>query len=139
MVIGSDFQKLARLRVREAKALLDSDCYEGAYYLLGYAIECALKASIAKRIRRHEFPDKKLVNDIYTHNLSQLLSVSGLEPAFRRESAIDKELAANWATVKDWKEDSRYLHSVPASRAKDFYEAVVNRRSGILSWLKKSW
>jgi HEPN domain-containing protein len=37
----ADFQKLAELRIREAKVLLDSKHYEGAYYLAGYAVECA--------------------------------------------------------------------------------------------------
>ena len=59
-----DLQKLSRLRVREAKVLLDNKCYEGAYYLLGYAVECALKACIARQTKAFDFPDRKLINDI---------------------------------------------------------------------------
>lgn len=44
----SDFQKLTELRLTEANALLGAKCYEGAYYLTGYAVECALKACIAQ-------------------------------------------------------------------------------------------
>jgi hypothetical protein len=44
----NDFQKISRLRVKEAKALLDNGYPAGAYYLMGYAVECALKACIAK-------------------------------------------------------------------------------------------
>jgi hypothetical protein len=53
----ADLQALADLRVKEATILLDANCFEGAYYLLGYAIECALKACIAKQIKQHDFPD----------------------------------------------------------------------------------
>jgi HEPN domain-containing protein len=41
-----DSQKLASLRLREAKALLAAGFPEGAYYLAGYAVECALKACL---------------------------------------------------------------------------------------------
>jgi hypothetical protein len=56
------FQKLAQLRVDEAKALLGHRQSSGAYYLAGYAIECALKAVIAKQFRAEEIPDRALVN-----------------------------------------------------------------------------
>jgi HEPN domain-containing protein len=74
-----DFQKLAELRLLEAEVLLDAGKYEGAYYLCGYAVECALKACIAKLTKEHDFPDKATVNDSYTHDLGKLLGVSGLK------------------------------------------------------------
>ena len=50
-----DFQRLASLRRREAKNLLNSGLYDGAYYLSGYAVECGLKACLvdAKSIRNY--------------------------------------------------------------------------------------
>ncbi len=47
----SDFQRLTRLRLDEAKVLLANERYQGAYYLIGYAVECALKACIAKQTK----------------------------------------------------------------------------------------
>jgi len=35
-----DLQKLSRIRVKEAKVLLDNGYFNGAYYLLGYSVEC---------------------------------------------------------------------------------------------------
>jgi hypothetical protein len=46
VVNRAEFQKLADLRAREAGVLLAARCYDGAYYLAGYAVECALKACI---------------------------------------------------------------------------------------------
>jgi HEPN domain-containing protein len=43
-----DLQKLAAIRLKEAKLLLAANAPDGAYYLAGYAVECALKACIAK-------------------------------------------------------------------------------------------
>ena len=56
----NDFQKISRLRVKEAKALLDNGYPAGAYYLMGYAVECALKACIAKQTKRYDFPYEKM-------------------------------------------------------------------------------
>ena len=44
----NDFQQLADVRINEAEALLVQGKYDGAYYLAGYAVECGLKACIAK-------------------------------------------------------------------------------------------
>jgi len=73
-----DLQTLSRIRMREAKALLSAGFYDGAYYLGGYAVECALKACIAKATRKSEFPDRDRVNNSYTHNLEKLVEQAGL-------------------------------------------------------------
>jgi len=106
---------------------------------LGYAVECAFKAYIAKQTKRHDFPDRKFVLDIYTHDLNKLLSVSGLEPEYRRESKRNPNFELNRTIVKDWSEQSRYIARVSRAKAKDFRAAVVSRRSGILPWLQKWW
>jgi hypothetical protein len=51
--------------------------------LLGYSVECALKACVARQFREHEVPERKLVNSFYTHSLIELLVISGLQPEFR--------------------------------------------------------
>ena len=67
-----DFQKLAEMRLDDAKALLDQGKWAGAYYLAGYAVECALKACVAKLTNQYDFPDKQLANKCYTHDLDEL-------------------------------------------------------------------
>ena len=134
----ADFQQLARIRLREAKVLLDNGCYEGAYYLAGYAVECALKACITKQIRRYDFPDRKFSSSIYTHNLVELIKLAGLESDFQQRKA-NKDFDRNWATVKDWSEELRYKHGVTEANAKDFYVAVVNQRNGVMPWIRKWW
>jgi hypothetical protein len=70
-----DLQFLARARLAEAKALLDTDHPGGAYYLAGYSVECALEACIARGTQRHDFPEKKSVDASHTHNLKDLIRV----------------------------------------------------------------
>jgi hypothetical protein len=43
VVTRADFQKLADMRIKEAGILLAAGEFDGAYYLAGYAVECALK------------------------------------------------------------------------------------------------
>ena len=50
-----DLQRISKLRVEEARDLRNKDFYSGAYYLLDYAVECALKACIAKQIVKYSF------------------------------------------------------------------------------------
>jgi len=47
--------------------------------LAGYALECTLKADIAKQVKQFDFPDKKLANDSYTHKLTDLVITTGLK------------------------------------------------------------
>jgi HEPN domain-containing protein len=57
-----DLQVLAETRLTEAQVLFQNRKFDGAYYLAGYAIECAIKACVARNTRRFDFPDKDLAN-----------------------------------------------------------------------------
>lgn len=134
-----DLQEISRLRVKEARLLLMNGHYPGAYYLLGYAVECAFKACIAKQIKQYDFPDRKLIDDSYTHDLEKLLSISGLKIKLTNEFMNNPKLEVNWAIVKDWSEQSRYTVEITKPMAKDLYSAIVSRNYGVLTWLKKLW
>ena len=134
----NDFKKLSRIRVVEAKALLDVGQYSGAYYLCGYAIECAIKACIAKQTLRYEFPDKKKVNASWVHNLKDLVKVAGLQASLELEIQGDAQFEVNWKTVNDWSELSRYeVHT--RLEAEDLYKAVTDGKHGVLKWLRQHW
>lgn len=132
-----DFQQLAKIRLREAKLLSRANAPDGAYYLAGYSVECALKACIAKSTKRHDFPDKQRANDSYTHHPKKLIIVAGLELALE-EAVRQSEFGRRWKIVIQWNEDSRYSHHTPQD-AHDLIEAIENRNHGILQWLKKHY
>jgi len=131
-------QKIAYMRRREALALLKKGLFSGCYYLSGYVVECGLKACIAKKVRKHEFPDKETVNQSYTHNLVQLLGIAGLEIKFKEKALRSKQFEVNWSTIKDWSENSRY-EVINEKKAKDMYKALINRKDGVLQWIKLYW
>lgn len=130
---------MANLRVREGKILLENQCFEGAYYLLGYAVECALKACIAKQYRRFDFPDRRTVIESYSHDLERLLGLSNVQLQHRMEIDSNPQFAGNWGIVRDWSEDKRYTVRISKAEAENLYTAVTARRNGVLTWLKRWW
>jgi HEPN domain-containing protein len=135
----TQLQQLAELRLKDAEALLTVSQWAAAYYLLGYCIECALKACVAKQFRLHEVPDKKLVNSFYTHRLDELLTISGVKSQLETRAKTDSSFGINWNTVRDWTESVRYELGVTEALARGMYEALTSSASGILPWLKTQW
>jgi HEPN domain-containing protein len=134
-----DLQQMAEERVADAAALLEAERYQAAYYLCGYAIECALKACIARKTREFDFPDRKLANDSHVHDLEKLLNVAGLAQLHRDEVQRNDSFAAYWVIVQDWSEASRYNASITPAKAAGFFLAVTDEPNGVLAWLKKQW
>jgi hypothetical protein len=136
----ADLEQLADLRLTEAAALLDATppMPDGAYYLGGYSVECALKACIAKLTAQHDFPDKNFAAKCFTHKAKDLIPLAGLESAREAATAADKILAGNWLIVKDWSEDSRYERWT-AAQATALIDAIREPKHGALQWVKGRW
>jgi hypothetical protein len=134
----ADFQQLAELRLREAEALLAAGLPDGAYYLAGYSVECALKACIAKRTQLHDFPEKKLVNDSHTHNLKELLRLAELKTELDSVLDADPEMRSNLETVQDWSETARYQRKTALDTIA-LLTAIENQKGGLLPWIRQRW
>lgn len=119
--------------------MLNEDLYAGAYYLCGYVVECALKACIAKSTKRYDFPDKSLAFASHVHNLKDLLGIAGLQQKLNDDADTDPALGDNWAVAVNWREASRYDPKIDAKAARDLYQAVSDRKSGVLKWLRIHW
>lgn len=132
------FKRLSSLRLEDAGKLLAAKRYAGAYYLMGYAVECALKACVAKQVNQYDFPDKKLAQKAFTHDLEQLVKVAGLAPAFEKDRNANKALDLNWAVAKDWDEEARYKLEIGEAQARDLFRACTDK-NGVLPWVRKQW
>jgi HEPN domain-containing protein len=134
----ADLQRLAKARIREAQILFAAGEHSGAYYLAGYAIECALKACIAKSVKRYDFPDKSLAQDSYVHDLGKLLKLADPNSELVTAAQANPLLNASWNLAKNWTEQSRY-----EVRTKNEAEAIINaitrRKDGVLPWIKRRW
>jgi hypothetical protein len=101
-------------------------------------VECALKACIAKLMKLEGFPDKSFAEKCWTHNLTQLLALAGLKAELDAAMHSDTDLRENWDIVEEWKESTRYARTGKAD-AEDLYEAITNKKRGVLVWLKLRW
>ena len=134
-----DFKRLAELRLREAEALFRVRLFSGAYYLGGYALECALKGCIAKKTRRYDFPESpNRVRECYSHDLVQLVAVAGLKAELEKNKTSDQEFEGFWEIVIEWSEQSRY-ELVPENDARDLLKAINDPDHGVLLWVKSLW
>ena len=133
-------QQLAQLRLGEAKLLLREKQFSGAYYIAGYAVECALKACIAAQFRENQIPDKNFVNRVYTHDLAELLRLAILETKLETARQSDSELDRRWSIVKNWTEQARY-----SLWTEDQAAAIIDgidgdgRTGGLFQWLSAHW
>ncbi len=88
------------MRLLDAEVLLKGRRNEGAVYLAGYAVECALKWAITER-------DETIYLDgaLETHDLDILLKASGLSPYMAEDSKIRPLFSA---LTDGWGSQGRY-------------------------------
>jgi hypothetical protein len=133
----ADFQALAEERINDAGALLNSRRFSGAYYSSGLAVECALKACVAKTTRQFDFPLRPdEARKIWSHDLNQLLEFSGLSANLASQHP---SLISNWNSVKRWQNDSRYNSDISEAEATQMYIRVTEASDGVLPWLRTLW
>jgi HEPN domain-containing protein len=133
----AEFKKLGLARLDDARVLLKNRRYSAAYYLAGYAVECSLKACLARKTQRYQFPpDPGTVrNRYYTHNLQILAEECDVVGEIKKGHA---KLQAYWNTIKDWTEESRYKPR-DGKRARDILLAIEDPADGMLQCIKRCW
>jgi HEPN domain-containing protein len=130
---------VALARLADARALLRARRYDGAYYLAGYVVECALKACIARQFKAATIPERGSVDKLYVHDLRLLARYANLEAAIGSEAHTDRQFGTYWLTVQEWHEQSRYQLGRRAIEAQNLVEAVANAQHGVLRWLTQHW
>lgn len=133
-----DLQALAEAKFADASLLYQHRRFSNAYYLSGYAIEIALKASVAIQFAAETLPDPKFVRSVYTHQLKELVGLAGLTSKLNSQEDADPQFAANWTLVSAWTEEARY-QTFDEYTTGLMLEAVGSDPSGILPWLRKHW
>lgn len=134
----TDFQQLAEERILDAQTLLAAQGWSGAYYLAGYAVECALKACIARLTNQHDFPDKSFAQSCFTHNLETLVNLARLKEDRDSDTTGNEKLGTNWLKVQLWKEDARYQLKTE-TEATELYNAIIDETDGVMQWIKTRW
>jgi HEPN domain-containing protein len=132
-----EFQALAVERLSDAEALLKAGRFACAYYIAGYAVECALKACIARKTNQHDFPPREAPR-FYIHDIQKLLESADLGPVLKQEVRRDAVFESNWTVVVDWTEETRY-DSRGQGQAERIVTAINDPQHGVLQWLRRNW
>jgi HEPN domain-containing protein len=135
-----EFKKLAGIRIADAKALLKTGRNaSGAYYLAGYAVECALKACIARKTKAGDWPAKpEEMRKMYSHSLIDLFALADLAVLRDQEVRNNPVFAGYWGAVKDWSEQKRYEESTQR-QAEILFTAITDSQDGVLPWIQQYW
>lgn len=115
----ADLQRLTLARLQDAENLFNARRYSGAYHFAGLAVECAIKACIAKRTKRFEFAD--------------------LQSLLEEERAQNPGFDQNWSIIIKWRIDSRYDLSNGRQAASLLIASITQQPDGVLPWLQVYW
>ena len=143
-----EYRQLSDLHVQHGKALLDAGLYAGAWYISGYAVECGLKACIAKLFRvtaDDEFPEPVSGNpgggtiNLRSHNFKFLVLAAGLKLAWDGELNSRKPFRDNWKIVNEWSPEARYDIDRLPFETNEFYSAIVDPNHGVMECIGRHW
>ena len=117
---GTVYGEIARLRMGDAKSLLESKRYNGAIYLAGYAVECRLKFAYCRR--KCASAASTLPGHLEVHDWDTLVSATGLLPDIKAQQEMD---ALYSALVDRWGPSLRYRTTTyGAVEAKRLYNEI---------------
>jgi HEPN domain-containing protein len=136
----TELQQLSAERIKDAQLLLAAGQWSGAYYLAGYALECALKSCILARIERTGvvFEDKKFAEKCWTHDIQELVKQADLMAERDHAMSANPVLGQTWQVAKDWSELGRY-RLFTQLQAERLFLALTDNANGVLPWVKNHW
>lgn len=142
---SQEIRDLANRRIEEAKVLVANNYFEGAVYIAGYAIELTLKAKICDLLdipNLFNFGNNDIkatyIRGYKSHDLEQLILLSGLRNKFQTAKGENVKLFENWSVICEWSEEKRYCKcgTESADEANKFITAIIDPENGIKSWIE---
>lgn len=131
---------MANERILDAGALRAAGRWAYAYYVAGYAVECALKSCILAQMINTGgvFTSKKFAEECFTHDFGTLVKLAGLTPMLNAELATNAAFVGFWGTAILWKETSRYEQKTQPE-ADALYLAITDNPNGVMRWIQNYW
>lgn len=111
MVNCNELKSIAKARLKSASFLMDAKDWDGAVYMMGHVLECALKACACKALHLSSYPEsRKTDGHFMTHNFDQLLVLSGMSDIFginaspvaifQNWSEFTQEFSGDWPAMR---------------------------------------
>lgn len=143
-----DFRNIAKNRLKTVDILMSNQEWGVAVYLMGFVLECILKASACKTLNLKIYPEEikitkkaQITNYFRTHDFDMLLVVSGASNIFE----LSGEGANSWSgftqeyiKLGNWT-NIRYdtLTQFDEKMARNLYKFLTEEPSGIIPLIEK--
>ncbi len=136
----AELRAQARERTLDADALIKGGRWSFAYYVVGYAVECALKSCLLARMIHTGwvYEEKAKINECLTHDFGELIKLSGMTDELNAKLAANPTFVGNWGITTRWKVTDRYGQNTEAE-AKALYAAITDDPDGVLMWIMNFW
>ena len=146
MASAKELKAISQARLKTAKILIEAEDWDGSAYIMGFALEIALKAVICKTLHLVNYPEntKNRTTDAFfmTHNFDQLLKASGMEDLFSARGKGDE--FRNWGDFTqeyqgDWtamRYNPERLERFKKEEVERLYNNLVGKPSGIITVIK---
>lgn len=141
----NELRQIAIARLKSVNTLIKAKDWHGAAYMMGYVLECALKASTCKTLHLISYPDNVKYPNIssyfMTHKFEQLLVVSGLENIFSYRGPVNAW--KNWSDFTleypgDWPSMRYDIKKIwDENKVKKLLLNLTEPKYGILSIIKE--
>jgi len=142
-----DFKIISKTRLKTVQILIDGKDWDGSAYMMGYVLECALKAVICKTLHLISYPEytrnAKVDNYFMTHQFDQLLTPSGMEnifsargkkDIFRNWSEFTQEYQGDWTAMRYNIDRQKQFDEI---KVKKMYNNLTGKPYGIITVIKK--
>lgn len=144
----NDFLTLAKNRLKTVDILISNQEWGVAVYLMGFVLECILKASACKVLNLKNYPEikktknPKITSYFLTHDFDLLLPISGASEIFE----LSGEGASSWSgftqeysKIGKWT-DIRYdtLTQFDEKITKNLYTFLTKKPDGIIPLIEKN-
>ena len=146
-----EFQELATLRLEEASILLAKNYPDGAFYLAGYAVECALKSAICRTLDIDDFFElnsakahsAKVKDDVLqkfrTHDYGTLLALSGWYYKLDTAITLDVILGDAWTIIRTLSWTEQYRYETTTRKGQVAVQGFIDSVNIFLQWIKTHW
>lgn len=147
MTTGTDLRNLTYKKIKTVKRLVNDDEWEAAAYLMGYILECALKAASCKSLRLSTYPPVRSKGEeghgFKTHEFEQLLIISGLndlfgklsaDPSYDNWSAFTTAYPGNWTKMRYEDVSEKFDEVTVKGLTKNLYDGAES----VIETIKKS-
>ena len=108
MITCADLQKITHARLKDANVLLTNRRYDGAMYLVGYAVEIALKRRFCQDNGEVSFPSTQTEFETWRNKYGVRLNTHALQNLADATTWDCTSYWAEWSSFTTWAETLRY-------------------------------